>query len=66
MKIIHERADGTIVSTMSGVKAPSKATAVLQCVTFAEILRREEHYLEESTNRNTGNSSNDVSTSSSR
>ncbi len=55
MNIIHERADGTIVTSMSGVKAPARATAILQRETFAEVLRREEHKLNEKISNTTTN-----------
>lgn len=50
MQIIHERADGTIVSTMSGVKAPMKASMILKSTeTFSEVLRREMRKIEKDT-----------------
>ena len=57
MRIIHERADGRIVSSMSGVKAPARATAVLQNATFAEVLRREMHRIETNNTTNCGSAS---------
>lgn len=47
MNIIHERADGTIVSSMSGVKAPMRASMILKSTeTFAEVLRKEMRKIE--------------------
>lgn len=45
--IIHERADGTIVTSMAGVKAPAKASMILgSSETFAEVLRKEVRKIE--------------------
>ena len=47
MNIIHERADGTIVSSMNGVKAPMRASMILKSSeTFAEVLRKEMRKIE--------------------
>ena len=51
--IIHERADGTIVSSMKGVKAPVKASMILKSTeTFAEVLRKEMRKIEKDSNDN--------------
>lgn len=48
--IIHERADGAIVSSMEGVKAPVKASMILRSTeTFAEVLRKEVRKIEKNT-----------------
>lgn len=48
--IIHERADGAIVSSMEGVKAPVKASMILRSSeTFAEVLRKEMREIEKDT-----------------
>ena len=50
MNIIHERADGTIVASMTGVKAPVKASMILKSTeTFAEVLRKEMRKIEKDT-----------------
>lgn len=50
MNIIHERADGTIVSSMNGVKAPTRASMILKSSeTFAEVLRKEMRKIEKDT-----------------
>lgn len=51
--IIHERADGAIVSSMEGVKAPVKASMILKSTeTFSEVLRREMRKVEKDSNDN--------------
>lgn len=53
MNIIHERADGTIVTSMTGVKAPVKASMILKSSeTFAEVLRKEMRKIEKDTTDN--------------
>ncbi len=52
--IIHERADGTIVDTMKGVKAPPLANQIVSEVTFGEVLRKEIHNVEEGPNIDIG------------
>ena len=48
--IIHERADGAIVSSMEGVKDPVKASMILKSTeTFAEVLRKEVRKIEKNT-----------------